>query len=151
MGVNVSKVGDRLRSIRSQQGMSLSEVERRSEGQFKASVMGAYERGERALSISRLADLAEFYGVPITQMIPHSGSTPAASSPVARFTLDLTKIDGIDGDGIIERFLKAIQLQRQDFNGKVLSVRYSDVQMLAAVLDATEDELTERLGVSSAF
>ena len=40
-------VGARLRSIRKQRGLSLQDVQRHSNGEFKAAVVGAYERGER--------------------------------------------------------------------------------------------------------
>ena len=48
------KVGERLRSIRRQKRLSLQEVEAKSRQEFKASVLGAYERGERAISVPRL-------------------------------------------------------------------------------------------------
>jgi transcriptional regulator with XRE-family HTH domain len=44
-------VGERLRRIRQQKQWSLSDVEAQSESEFKASVLGAYERGERAISL----------------------------------------------------------------------------------------------------
>src|SRR3954454_9152169 len=64
------QVGDRLRAIRRQKGLSLHEVEARSGQEFKASVLGAYERGERALSVARLVRLAELYDVPPDQLMP---------------------------------------------------------------------------------
>jgi len=70
-------VGDRLRDIRRQQGLSLAEVEERSGGAWKAVVVGAYERGDRAVTVPRLAELADFYGVPLSTLLP----TPA---PAAR-------------------------------------------------------------------
>ena len=42
-------VGERLRHIRRQKRLSLQEVEAASDQEFKASVLGAYERGERAI------------------------------------------------------------------------------------------------------
>ena len=45
------KVGERLRVIRRQKRLSLQEVEATSNEEFKASVLGAYERGERAISV----------------------------------------------------------------------------------------------------
>ena len=39
------RVGERLRSIRKQKKMSLQELESVSNEEFKASVVGAYERG----------------------------------------------------------------------------------------------------------
>ena len=65
-----AQVGDRLRAIRRQKGLSLHEVEARSGQEFKASVLGAYERGERALSVPRLVRLAEIYDVPPDQLLP---------------------------------------------------------------------------------
>src|SRR4051795_899685 len=64
------RVGERLRAIRRQKGMSLQEAEEASEQEFKASVLGAYERGERAISVPRLQRLARFYNVPVDQLLP---------------------------------------------------------------------------------
>ncbi len=63
-------IGRRLRAIRKQKGMSLQDVEAKSDLEFKASVLGAYERGERSLSLPRLQRLAGFYGVPVDQLLP---------------------------------------------------------------------------------
>ena len=49
-----SRLGERIRLIRRQKRLSLQDVEARSESEFKASVLGAYERGERAVSMPRL-------------------------------------------------------------------------------------------------
>ncbi|MDG2904214.1 MAG: helix-turn-helix transcriptional regulator, partial [Acidimicrobiales bacterium] len=57
-------VGERIRTIRRQKRLSLQDVEARSESEFKASVLGAYERGERAISLPRMHRLARFYNVP---------------------------------------------------------------------------------------
>ena len=48
------KVGLRLRSVRKQKHLSLHAVEEASNQEFKASVLGAYERGERSISVPRL-------------------------------------------------------------------------------------------------
>src|SRR6184192_3623970 len=64
------RVGDRLRAIRKQKGLSLQDVEAASRQEFKASVLGAYERGERAISVPRLQRLARFYTVPVDQLLP---------------------------------------------------------------------------------
>ena len=57
-GGYATKVGARLRSIRRQKHLSLQDVEASSKHEFKASVLGAYERGERAISVPRLQRLA---------------------------------------------------------------------------------------------
>jgi transcriptional regulator with XRE-family HTH domain len=66
-------VGERLRNIRRQQGLSLQAVEEQSGREFKASVLGAYERGERIISVLRLQRLAHLYGVPVDQLLPRIG------------------------------------------------------------------------------
>jgi len=136
-------VGRRLRSIRKQKGLSLQDVESNSGQEFKASVLGAYERGERSLSLPRLQRLAAFYGVPVDQLLPPdgrgaSGGIPAWSS--GGVTLDLNAVERADGTSaeITERFLRAIQIMRQDFNGKVLTIRRSDLQLLGGLLEETE-------------
>ncbi|MGI9596124.1 MAG: helix-turn-helix domain-containing protein, partial [Acidimicrobiales bacterium] len=54
------RVGERLRAIRRQKRLSLQDVEANSNQEFKASVLGAYERGERAISVPRLERLARY-------------------------------------------------------------------------------------------
>ena len=56
-------VGDELRRARRDAGLALRDVARRSAGEFKASAVGGYERGERAISLDRFFRLATLYGV----------------------------------------------------------------------------------------
>lgn len=74
------QVGERLRLIRRQKRFSLQEVEAISDQEFKASVLGAYERGERAISVPRLQRLAHFYKVPVDQLLPEGDEDEAAKS-----------------------------------------------------------------------
>src|SRR3954453_8173848 len=96
------KVGERLRAIRRQKRLSLQDVEAASELEFKASVLGAYERGERAISVPRLQRLARFYNVPVDQLLP-ADEGPAfgdgigtGSLPIDErsFTIDLRRLEG---------------------------------------------------------
>ncbi len=143
------EVGKRLRSIRKQRGLSLQDVQRLSEREFKAAVLGAYERGERSLSMPRLQRLAEFFGVPVSQMLPQEESAEAARQPRGQggLTINLTKLDALAGTDavVVERFLRAIQVMRQDFNGKVLTIRGDDLRTLAILLDQSEEDFSTRL------
>src|ERR1700684_3676015 len=77
------RVGDRLRGVRRQQQLSLHGVEAASGQEFKASVLGAYERGERAISVPRLRSLARLYDVPVDQLLPDDlGNNPAQGARV---------------------------------------------------------------------
>ena len=133
------RVGERLRAIRRQKKLSLQEVEANSHEEFKASVLGAYERGERSISLPRLRRLADLYDVPIQQLLPKEveladGRSASASTKLA---IDLLKLANIDGPGFatLSRYLSMIQVQRGDFNGKVLTVRADDVRAIAVMLD----------------
>ena len=141
------KVGERLRSIRLQRGMSLQDVHRATEGEFKAAVLGAYERGERSISLPRLHRLAACYYVPVNQLLPEDDNIAVQGAPSQGVTIDLTRVDFIAGNlgEVIDRFLKKIQVQRQDFNGKVLTIRGTDVAMLAMLLDVTDSELVKQI------
>src|SRR5208282_5371523 len=66
-------VGARLRTVRRQKRLSLQAVEKASRLEFKASVLGAYERGERTISVPRLQRLAQLYRVPVDQLLPQDG------------------------------------------------------------------------------
>ena len=83
------QLGNRLRSIRQQQGLSLHGVEEKSNGRWKAVVVGSYERGDRAVTVPKLADLAEFYGVPLAELLPSSRGSASALEAVPKVTIDL--------------------------------------------------------------
>lgn len=145
------QVGERLRVIRKQKRMSLQEVEAQSAQEFKASVLGAYERGERALSVPRLDRLAQFYSVPIEQLLPRevTGFEAAAiDSPInKKLAIDVSKLVQLSGSPfeMLARYLRLIQVQRQDFNGRVITVRGDDTRAIAAMLDVPVDQVGDRL------
>jgi transcriptional regulator with XRE-family HTH domain len=145
------QVGERLRVIRKQKRMSLQEVEAQSTQEFKASVLGAYERGERALSVPRLDRLAQFYNVPIEQLLPREATgfeAAAIDSPInKKLAIDVSKLVQLSGSPfeMLARYLRLIQVQRQDFNGRVITVRGDDTRAIAAMLDVPVDQVGDRL------
>ena len=151
-------VGERLRNLRRQQRLSLLAVEEASGREFKASVLGAYERGERIISVLRLQRLAELYGVPVDQLLPRSGSAAAIAQlggsggeqdngSAHALAIDLVRLNDLDAPekDILRRYISMIQIQRGDFNGKVISIRNEDVRALARVFELDEPTMRERL------
>jgi transcriptional regulator with XRE-family HTH domain len=144
------KLGSRIRQIRQQKGYSLTAVEMRSDEEFKASVLGAYERGERTIAVTRLMRLADHYDVPVDQMLPGVRSTDDGSHPSdvrSPLRLDLTKVarlGGPEGD-MMRRHLGLLQTSRQDFNGRVMTVRHDDQIVLAAIFGLREAKVRDRL------
>ncbi len=126
-------VGQRLRAIRQAQGLSLAEVEVRSEGKWSASAVGAYERGFRTLSLPRLRALADFYKVPVGVLL----GEPTSMAPAGerrKIVLDLEALGRIDPAAPIRRFVHSIIDARGDFNGKVLSLRHDDLKALCTLV-----------------
>ena len=139
-------LGSRLRGIRTQQGLSLHGVEEKSNGRWKAVVVGSYERGDRAVTVQRLAELADFYGVPVQALLP-DGTPAGASEPPPRLVLDLERLLNVPAEkaGPLSRYAQTIQSQRGDYNGKVLSIRADDLRSLAVIYDMPPAQLVDQL------
>lgn len=143
-------VGERLRNVRLQKGLSLHEVEHTSRDEFKSSVLGAYERGERSISVPRLQRLARFYGVPVDHLLPRDGGTEAvpASPPGGKVRIDLVRLGKVEApeSAVLQRYVGVVQAQRGDFNGRVLTIRSDDLWAIASALGLSPDHLVTTLG-----
>ena len=93
------------------------------------------------------------YRVPADQLLPRSThdvdidlTDPSAASGES-FTIDLVRLHEIDDEdaAVIARYAATIQLQRQDFNGQMLTIRHDDLRVLAAVMGRSPEELGGRL------
>lgn len=165
-------VGSRLRAVRKQMRLSLQAVEAMSDQEFKASVLGAYERGERAISVPRLQRLAKLYDVPVDQLLPQDDDTDRWGAQGAegegagngespgrirrqlrpwdgheKVTVDLSKLNAVSGPerDLLRRFLSMIQVQRQDFNGRMITIRAEDIRAIACLFGVTPDAMSRRL------
>ena len=122
-----------IRELRKKKGLTLKECEQLSQGKFKAVVMGSYERGTRAISLERLQEIADFYGVPIHYFFK-------IVEPVnedRKFTFDLRKIKNTmyseESFDLVKSLLTHFIHMRSDWNGEVLSIRQSDGDLLGAI------------------
>jgi len=123
-----ASLGQKLRAARRQRGWSLGEVESHTDGEFKASVVGAYERGERAISVQRFVRLAETYNVVPADLLP----IPSDGDLV--IDLDILSAEG--SADLVDRYLAAIQLLRKD--PASTEIRRSDQAVLSHLLQAVE-------------
>ncbi|MGH9060134.1 MAG: helix-turn-helix domain-containing protein, partial [Acidimicrobiales bacterium] len=118
--------------------------------------LGAYERGERIISVLRLQRLAQLYGVPVDQLLPRQsrlpdgsegegdrGSAPLADTPL---TVDLNRLEAAEAPerDLLRRYIGMIQIQRGDFNGRVITIRNEDVRALARVFGWDDAGMRQR-------
>jgi len=143
--MNTYNPADRLRIIRKSKGWSLQDVERNSNGKWKAVVIGSYERSDRSISLRKAISLMEFYQVPISELFPEISQETKAKS-ISINLLNLADAQNINSESL-RKFTKSIGDRRKDWNGKILTIRANDLQFLSLLLglnvSATLDYLAE--------
>jgi len=163
--VEAVALGTRLRDVRRRLGLSLHEVQARSELEFKASVLGAYERGERAISAARLVRLAEVYGIPPAELLPPTFAgvdidltrEERAGAAGTGWTLDLTRLAALaelrdPTLEVVARFANAIARARSTVDEGAITLRDDDVWAISTALGTdrgTLHVLLETLGAST--
>jgi hypothetical protein len=114
--------------------------------------------------VPRLQRLAKFYNVPVDQLLPRvTGSDPGwtgsadlderaweSDSKVddeGPITIDLTRLEAEPSPekDLLSRYLGMIQVQRQDFNGRVLTIRREDMRAIACLLETNMEGMRRRL------
>ncbi|MTA80535.1 MAG: helix-turn-helix domain-containing protein [Actinobacteria bacterium] len=149
----IELVSSRLRAIRLSRGLTLHEIEVASKRRIRAVVLGSYERGDRALSVRMAIVIAQFYEVPLSYLLEEPENR-AGKGVTA--TLDLRRIRTIFADSTMPvkitaslrsvfNFTAEIVKLRNDWNGELISLRSSDIDLLAAAIGVPLDELIEIL------
>ena len=161
----VRALGSRLRALRHQMGLTLQDVKRMSDGKMGTTVLGSYERGDRVITAPRLQWLARIYDLPVDQLLPPEGDAqsvpadardagldpvPSRRSGLAnprKVAIDLARLKEQVGPEweILRRFVDAIRLERQDFNGRMITIRTGDLRVLASTIGFTPDAMGRRL------
>ncbi len=141
------KVGARLRSLRKQRGLTLQQVEVLSNKRLKGSLLAAYERGDRNISVTRLHQIATLYSVPVNQLLPEEIEGVGEPALPPKLAIDLTQLQGLPErqGSILSRHVARLQQQRQDFNTPVVTFRADDLEQLAAAYKTTPEMLRRSL------
>ena len=126
-------------------------------------MLGAYERGERAISVPRLHRLAAFYNVPVDQLLPRDDddgrvvdlTDGAGARRLTRLGHHRPRCacasSTTPGADLLMRYLQMIQVQRQDFNGRMLTIRRDDLRAIACILDTSVESAVGRARVPRAL
>lgn len=144
--MNKNNPAEQLREIRKSKGWSLQDVERYSNGKWKAVVIGSYERSDRAISLKKAILLMEFYKVPISELFPEA-PIQITQQAITLNLHNLSKNESVSGEKI-RSFSRYICNRRKDWNGQLLSIRESDLQFLSLLLDQNQTELIDFLSES---
>jgi len=141
--MNTHNPADRLRIIRKSKGWSLQDVERNSNGKWKAVVIGSYERSDRSISLRKAISLMEFYQVPISELFPEI--SPEAETRSISINLAKLADDQSINSESLRKFTKSIGDRRKDWNGKLLTIRANDLQFLSLLLGLNESATLDYL------
>ncbi len=142
-------VGEKLRRMRQERGLSLQEVCARSGGSFVVSTLSAYERGKRSLSLERLSELAAIYGQSPTSVLDLDGDTgfrrPATGGTPLRVSLDHLANLTPEERRPLESYLAFLRELRNDPAREVLTIRKDDLTYLSALYGVRPQALKDHL------
>jgi len=141
MSIDIQLAGlqTRLRAVRKSKGLTLGEVSSKSKGSISAIALGSYERGDRSLSTQKLFEISELYSVPVTDLL----IPPEKGIETGRVIIDLRKLShSLDSSNQAPlKIIQRIAQMRHDWNGEVISLRSTDVQLLKIFANFSEEEI----------
>ena len=144
---NPRVIGGVLRGMRTKRGLTLRETATRSAGTFKPSVLAAYERGERSISLERFHALASLYEVPPERLLAEVVRSLEERPPDVVDVNTMRRQDGPVAETVSQFIGRVMRLRgvRTD----TVTLRTGDLQVLSASLGMTERDL--RTAVDGAF
>lgn len=98
------------------------------------------------ISVEGLAALADFYGVPVHELLP--GGRPDPLPPrAARVVLYLPALARVPAEeaGPLRRWVAEIKRERGDYAGRVLSIREGNLRALATLYTLDRSQLLDML------
>ena len=132
----------RIRQLRRLKGLTLRDCEVRSGGRIKAIVLGAYERGERDMSLKKVIEISGLLEVALIYLIGSADPEEKVPASSTRHIYDLRALRNLAPStekSVLSRYLSRIAEQRGDGAGEVISLRDADVQAISRLLDSDEN------------
>jgi hypothetical protein len=132
--------------------MTLKDVQDASGGEFKLTALLSYEGGIRWISLARLGRLAQFYKVPLSELVPGTVGLqrPGKASRTRRpgdLVIDLAVLDRAKGEVAVRlrHFCRLIVEQRGAApSDGLLRLRRSDRAAIAAAFGVESDKVARR-------
>jgi len=126
--------------------LTLLECEILSRGRIRAVVLGAYERGDRSMSLKKVIEIGELFGVPLAHLIAADLQPEQSRIAGSRHIYDLRALRALapsEQKILLFRYLSRIAEQRGDWAGEVISIRHADVEAIARLIDSEEIKFQE--------
>src|SRR5207245_11224313 len=116
--------GARLRNLRRLRGLTLLQIEMLSSKALKGSLLAAYERGDRNVSVTRLHQIATLYNVPVSELLPDEDETPPEPPVPPRLVVDLHRLRAMHTrqGAILDRHVLELQQKRSDLYADVITI-----------------------------
>ena len=134
-----AEIGRALRRARAARGLTLRQVASVTGGEFKATSVAGYERGERTISVERFCQLSAVY----------LASPPAVLAEIVdavtgatEMVIDLNRLEAL---GEAERDRVEEFVRRREPPTETLVLREGDLEVLASEAGTTREELAEAL------
>ena len=142
----IKQLGENLRSVRNHLQWNLHTASKMTKGEYGPSVIGAYERGDRILSVANLNRLAFWYGVPIDVLLPNENGPQKlrlsdldaynVERPLIGVPRDPAPFHELDAETIITAFLRTIANRRAEglLSLSETRIRSTDIEALSELL-----------------
>ena len=118
----------RIKETRRSRGWSLMDFEEASGGEIKAVVLGSYERCSRAISIRKLTSIARVFDLPVGYLL---GNEFTIRQVPHILMIDIRRVRKSLRESAIEKFFTFVIDKRGDWNGEILTLRLSDLDVLS--------------------
>jgi transcriptional regulator with XRE-family HTH domain len=115
-----------------------------SGGAFKPTVVAAYERGDRSISLQRFCHLARLYGVEPHRLLADALRAAKAKPRVAVHLDRIFRVGGREAE-VVGDFVEQVRRLRGADQAEVIELRAGDVEVLATAAGQRSDELLRAL------
>ena len=134
----LSQLQSQLRKVRISKGLTLSQVSILSRGTISAIALGSYERGDRSISAEKLLEIAQLYQVPVSELM----SPTEKGIRSGRVIIDVNKLanNPDDSNDAALKIIQRIAHLRHDWNGQVISLRGSDIDLLKIFANYSDEQ-----------
>lgn len=149
--IDSNEIRVRIRQLRRERGLTLLAFEKLSGGRIRAVVLGAYERGDRSMSLNKVIEIADVFGVELAHLMAPFSGRGDKTEVTHRHIYDLRALQALETSPekkVLTKYIMRIAHQRGDWAGEIISLRRDDIEALSRVIDSKEINFHEWVGAT---